>query len=85
MGRAPYMSAKGGVGALSTVAIFNHERAPMSYLQQLEALEANTWTQNNIQRNHQHLRSRVLTAQNTLLLTALAMSFYTKIPCINFT
>ena len=40
MGGAPYMSAKGGVGTLSTVSIFNHEIVPMSYLQRLEALEA---------------------------------------------
>ena len=45
---------------------FNHERAPMSCLQQLETLESNNWTQNNIQWNHQQLRSRVLMAHNTL-------------------
>ena len=59
MGRAPYKSAKEGVGALSTVSAFNHERAPTSCLQRLEALEANNYTQNNMQRNHQRLRSRV--------------------------
>ena len=57
---------KRGVGALSTVPAFNHERAPTSCLQQLEALKANDWTQNNVQRNHQRLRSQVLTAHNTL-------------------
>ena len=47
---------KRGVGALSTVSAFNHERAPTSCLQRLKALEANNWTQNNVQRNHpEHL------------------------------
>ena len=32
---------KRGVGALSTVSAFNHEKAPMSCLQLLEAHEAN--------------------------------------------
>ena len=40
---------KRGASALSTVSVFNHERAPTSCLQQLEgwveALEANNWTQ----------------------------------------
>ena len=54
------------VGALSTVSAFNHERAPTSSLQQLEALEANNWTQNKVQQNHQQVRSGVLTAHNTL-------------------
>ena len=57
---------KRGVGALSGVSAFNHERAPMSCLQRLDALEANNWTNSNVQRNHQRLRSRVLTAHNTL-------------------
>ena len=35
----------------------------MSCLQRLEALEANKWTQNNVQQNHQQLQSQVLTAQ----------------------
>ena len=56
---------KRGVGVLLTVSAFNHERAPTSCLQRLEALEANKCTQNNLQRNHQRLRSRVLTAHNT--------------------
>ena len=43
----------------------HHESAPMSCLQQLEALEANNCTQNNIQRDHQRLQSQVLTAHNT--------------------
>ena len=51
---------KWGVGTLSTVSTFNHERAPTSCLQQLEP------TQNNVQRNHQRLQSRILTAHNTL-------------------
>ena len=36
--------SKRGVGALSSVSAFNHERAPMSCLQRLDALEANNWT-----------------------------------------
>ena len=51
---------KRGVGTLSTVSTFNHERAPTSCLQRLKP------TQNNVQRNHQGLQSRVLTAHNTL-------------------
>ena len=39
---------KRGVGALSTVSTFNHERAPMSCLQRLEDLEANKITYNGI-------------------------------------
>ena len=59
---------KRGVGALSTVsALTDHERAPMSCLQQLKALEANNCTQNNVQwPNHQRLWSRILTVHNTL-------------------
>ena len=56
---------KRGVGTLSTVSAFNHERVPTSCLQWLEALEANNWMQNNVQRNHQGLRSWVLMAHNT--------------------
>ena len=56
MGRAPYKSAKEGGWALFC---FHHEKAPMSCLQQLNALE-------NVQRNHQCLQSWVLTAHNTL-------------------
>ena len=35
-------------------------------LQQIEAIEANNWTQNNVQRNHQRFRSRVPMAHNNL-------------------
>ena len=58
-----------GGWALLTVSAFNHERAPTSCLQRLEALKANNWTQNNVQQNHQQLRSRVLTAHSTLNCT----------------
>lgn len=34
---------KSGVGTLSSVTI-NHERPPMSCLQQLDTLKANSWT-----------------------------------------
>ena len=44
MGGVPYMSAKKGVGVLSA---FYHERAPMSFLQRLDALKA----RNSIQRS----------------------------------
>ena len=56
---AEYLTSlpKRGVGVLSTLSAFNHERAPMSCLQRLKALEANNWTQNNVQWNHQWLRS----------------------------
>ena len=30
-------------GALLSVSAFNHEKAPMSFLQLLDALEANNW------------------------------------------
>ena len=46
MGGAPYKSAK---DVLLSVSAFNHERAPMSCLQQLDALEANNC---NVQQNH---------------------------------
>ena len=49
---------KRGVGTLSTISAFDHERAPMSCLQRLEAFEANNWMQNNVQQNHQQLRSQ---------------------------
>ena len=62
----PLSLPKWGVGTLSTISAFNCERAPTSCLQRLKALEANNWTQNNVQRNHQRLRRRVLTAHNTL-------------------
>ena len=50
MGGAPYRSEKEGVGTgLSSVSSFNHERAPMSCLQLLSVIEANNWTNNNVQ------------------------------------
>ena len=49
MGGAPYKSAK---DVLLSVSAFNHERAPMSCLQQLDAFEANNC---NVQRNHERL------------------------------
>ena len=44
MGKALYKSAKKGVGALLSVFRFNHERVSTSCLQQLDALEASSWT-----------------------------------------
>ena len=41
-----------GVGVVLSVSAFNHERAPMSCLQQFDALEANNY---NVQWNNQHL------------------------------
>ena len=58
MDRAPYKSAKEGGGHSSTVSAFNHERAPTSCLQRLEALKANNWTQSNVQRNHHAAASK---------------------------
>ena len=77
---------KRGVGALSTVSAFNHERPPTSCLQRLEALEANNWTQNNVQRNHQQFWSRVLTAHNTLNCTMWRWAYcssrlVSRLPC----
>ena len=46
---------KWGVGAFSSVSTFNHEGAPMSCLQRLDALEASNWRSSNKQRNHQWL------------------------------
>ena len=57
---------KRGVGTVSNISTFNYERALTSFLQRLEALETNNWTQNNVQQNHLRLRSRVLMAHNTL-------------------
>ena len=58
---------KRGESTLLSVSAFNHERAPMSCLQRLDALEANNWT--TIMYNGatmQQLQSRVLMAHNTL-------------------
>ena len=45
IGRAPYKSAKEGMDALLSVShLTTKEVAPMSCLQQLDALEANNWT-----------------------------------------
>ena len=55
--------SKRGVGVLLNVSAFNHERAPMSCLQRLDALEANNYTNNNVQWSHQRLQSQGLTAQ----------------------
>ena len=53
MGGVPYMSAKKGVGVLSA---FYHERAPMSFLQRLDALKA----RNSIQQSSQQLEVKSL-------------------------
>ena len=44
MGGAPYKSDNKGVGTLSSVSAFNHERVPTSCWQQLDAPKANNWT-----------------------------------------
>ena len=59
MGGAPYKSAKEGHGCSFECFTFNHKRVSLSCLQQLDALEANNWTNSNVQRNHQQLWSRV--------------------------
>jgi len=48
MSREPYMFAKER-GDGHSFKCFNHERAPMLCLQRLDALEANNWTNDNIQ------------------------------------
>ena len=55
MGRASY---KREMGALSSASAFNHERMPMLCLQQLNALKANNWTNNNVQWSHQWLHAK---------------------------
>ena len=57
MDGAPYKSAKVGGGRSFECFAFDHESVPMSCLQQLDALGANYWTKNNVQRNHQQLQS----------------------------
>ena len=54
MGRAAYKSAKERGGRSFDCFPFNHT---MSCLQRLDALEANNWTNNNIEQNHQQLQS----------------------------
>ena len=81
--------------ALFWVFLHLTTRVPMSCLQRLDALEANNWTNNNIQRNHQWLQSRFLMAHNTLnssmspwawcsSCTTLAMSVYIKMPLVKY-
>ena len=54
MGRALHKSTKEkGMGALSSVSVFNHERV---CLKGLNALEANNWRNSSIQWNQQWLR-----------------------------
>ena len=48
----PYMSRK-GMGTLSSVFTFYHERAPISCLQRLDALTANNWTNSSVQQGCQ--------------------------------
>ena len=69
MDGALYMSAKEW-GRYFCVSAFNHERTPMSCLQQLDGSKANNWTNNNGQWSHQQLRSQVLMAHNTHYVTA---------------
>ena len=65
MSRAHLASlAKREVGALLSVLTFNHERAPCHVSRDLKT--NNNWTNNNIQRYHHWLQSRVLMAHNTL-------------------
>ena len=77
MGRALYMSAKeGGVGTLSSISTFSHKQAPTSCLQQLDALEANNWTNKKLcpgctQNSEWHVR---------VVHATLATSIYTKKP-----
>jgi len=66
-GQSTLHVCKKRVGTLLCVSTFNHERAPMSCLQQADSLEANTWA-NNEQQNHQWLQSYAW--QYTTLWTA---------------
>ena len=62
---------KRGMGALLSVSALIHEKVPMSCLQWLDVLEANSWTKTDTKQNHKRTRSRVLTTQNTLNLSML--------------
>ena len=57
--------SKRGVGALSSVAAFNHERAPMSSLP--DALKVSNWTKMYIGANS-GFKVKSLMAHNTLSL-----------------
>ena len=65
-----------GAGALLSVSTFKHDRVPMICSQLLDALEANNWTNNNIQQNHHWLLSRILTAPYTLNSTMSLWTWY---------
>ena len=51
---------------LTCFSACNHERAPMLCLWQLDALEANNWTNNKVKQKHYQLLSWVLMAHNTV-------------------
>ena len=72
-------------GGLGLFQVFNHERTPMSHLQQLNALEANNRTNNEYtERINKQLRSNVIISMLWLAeCTALVMSVYAKQPCNN--
>ena len=81
------------VGALSTVSAFNHRKAPTSCLQRLDALEAKKQrttespaalksSPDGTQHSERH--DVTVSIVQLAVLTALATSFYTKIPCNNF-
>ena len=69
---------KRGVGALLSVSTFKHKRVTMSCL---HALEANNWTNNNLQRNHQWLWSQVLIAHTTLWTRTMSLSAWLSLRC----
>ena len=81
--RAPYKPIKEGVGTLLSVAAFNHERASMSCLQQLNALKANNRTKNTY--NGATSGFEVKVWQHTTLRTALCMSLWAcSVPRISY-
>ena len=89
MGVAPYTGLpKKGVGALLSGSAFNHERAPMSCLQQLDALVENKWYNRTTSgfevESYQHatlgMAKRYHEHGVTCSATAFATSIYTKMP-----
>ena len=76
--------------ALSSSSTFNHERVPMSCLQQQDTLQANNWTNSNIQQSNQRLWSQFLTAHIChyvsilkLVVHAALATFIAKLSCSN--
>ena len=98
MGGAPCKSAKSRGGWCSFKCTFNYESAFMSCLQRLNALEANNWTNNNIQRSHSRFNVKSWWhatlwmalchcehgPRQLSVRTTLAMSVYAKMPAVKY-